>query len=402
MRLFLLPLLFALAAPNALAQDTFEHSVDQARHFIKKGWYVDARNELLTAVATAEGARSYEVHWLLSQVYVELQEIGLAIEHAEKAMRVAPDQAHRDEANEAISYYKTTYAPLKISGPQDGISSRLQLEITSTLFDPELKKFVSKIVLKAKEKQVLPVTFWLPMGTYLVNGHEIEVVANQDNNLELPMGSLGNKGLSKLQVSRVEFASGFGVFFGEDVANLLPGIETQLAITQPVGRLLVGVTLDKTFRSYRVDTYANDSSPLEMAGGIRLGTELFLDGPLALRPSIGYRYGILPGVGYDCAASDSGYECAEGLDPVEARYYAITRAHIPYAELSIDYRSGGNISAFGLGIRIAVDQAFGSVPKSSTGYLYSDESQTTSTITIQDSAYMATGLRLLANISFAL
>jgi hypothetical protein len=399
---FILLLVTLLATAPAVAQDaSSSHAVDQAQLFMRKGWHADARDELLRALTTPEGSQNYQVHWLLAQVLYELLEVGRAMEHAEVAAGLTEDPDKQAACWQLVEFYESTFGAVMVLGPGKGLNSRLQLELTSTLFDPELKRFVGRRTLELTEPVKLPHEVWLPAGTYLLNGHEVTVRAGDTVTLDLPLDALGARGMAALQVMRAELGGGFGVLFGSRVTNLHPSLETQLAITQPVKGVLIGLTLTKSFRSFEVEGYEPSGSPLAMSGGARLGTELLLGGPLALRPFLGYRYGFVPGLAFDCHDTRDGLSCQQEMSPegVTDRFYATGRAHIATAEIGLDYREGGRTNALGLGVRIAVDQLFGAVPSDSVGAR--PEADDTLDISLQDGSFHATAVRILANLSIA-
>ncbi len=404
MRSLLLLVFLLLPWPAAAQGGSTSHAIDQARLFIRKGWHEDAHAELMEALATPEGSQSFEVHWLLSQVSYELLMVGPAVDHARVAAGLTEDADKSAECWQLVEFYEGTYGSVQVIGPQQGLKSRLQLELQTTLFDPELTRYVKRKTLDLTESAPLPRIIWLPAGDYLINGQALTVTAGKEATLRLPLSALGAKGMAALQVPRVELGGGFGVLFGARVANLHPSIETQLSVTQPLGRLLLGLTLDKSFRSYDVEGYGPAHSPAAFSGGLRLGTELLVGGPLAFRPFLGYRYGLLPGISFDCRDTQQGLSCAPELEPngVTDRFYATARAHIAAAELSIDYRDGGRTNAMGIGIRAGVDQVFGSVSESSRGAYTDLDDAEPMEITLQDGSIHATGIRLLVNLSIAL
>jgi hypothetical protein len=399
---------FSLWAGAALAESppTPGHAADQARLFIRKGWHEDAARELEAALATPEGQASFEVHWLLAQVSWELSDIGTAAEHARIAAGLAPGPDEEAACWQLVQDIDATFGSVRVGGPQDGTRSRLQLESTSTQFDPELKRFIAKKTLALTEPVELPVVLWLPGGTYLVNGQEVTVAPGREAALQLPPSALGARGLASLQVLRVEIGGGFGVLLGARVANLRPAVESELTVVQPLGRLLLGATFDKSFRAYEVDGYASARSPLALGGGVLLGTEVLLGGPLAFRPTLGYRYGLLPGLAFDCRESQGGLACAPELPGGDAtdRLYATARTHTGTLQLALDWREGGRVNAVGLGVRAALDQVLGRVPGEDTGARVGSDGEPGAEIatTVQDGDFHATGIRILVNLSLAL
>ncbi len=402
MRFLSLLVLLLVASPASAQEASSAHAVDQAKLFIRKGWHADARDELLRALTSPEGSQNYEVHWLLAQVLYELLEVGRAIEHARVAAGLTEDPDQQAACWQLVDFYESTFGAVEVIGPQQGVSSRLQLELTSTLFDPELKRFVNRKTLELTDTVKLPQVIWLPAGSYLINGQQVDVRAGAQELLMLPMSALGSRGMAALQVMRLELGGGFGVLLGQRVSNMHPSIEAHVSFTQPIGRLLLGATIDKSFRSYEVEGYEPSSDVAAFGGGLRVGTELLLGGPLAFRPFLGYRYGLLPGVGFDCHDAREGLACQAELDDpgVTDRFYGTARTHIASLDLGVDFREGGRTNALGVGVRVGIDQLFGKVPASSLAAYPGAED--TVDISLEDGAFHATGIRILTNVSIAL
>jgi hypothetical protein len=401
-RSVLMLVLLLWAAPVGAQEASSSHAVDQAKLFMRKGWHADARDELLLALTSPEGSQNFEVHWLLALVLYELLVVGRATEHARVAAGLTEDPDQQATCWQLVDFYESTFGAVEVIGPKKGIASRLQLELTSTLFDPELKRFVARKTLDLTDTLELPATVWLPAGSYLINGHEVTVRAGDTVRLQLPLDALGARGMASLQVMRVELGGGFGVLLGSRVANLHPSIESHISFTLPIKGLLLGATIDKSFRSFEVDGYDPSPSPAAFGGGLRLGTDVLVGGPLAFRPFVSYRYGLLPGIGFDCHETREGLSCAAELDEsgVTDRFYGTAKAHTVGAELGIDYREGGRTNALGLGVRVGVDQTFGAVSSASRAAY--DGADNTVEVVVEDGSFHATGVRLLANLSIAL
>ncbi|MED5374400.1 MAG: hypothetical protein VX899_25505 [Myxococcota bacterium] len=399
MSLSLLPTLLA-AAPALAAQADAETHLAQARLFVRKQWYGDAAQELELAVATPEGATMAEAWWLLAQVRYEL----LAVEGARDAARTAAAVADSpDQAAQAAAYadwIDASFGVVEIRAPHAGVQSRLQLERQGLLLDPELKRFVERMALEWTHDQVLPLRVMLPAGDYRIQGSAVSAVPGSESVLELPLGMLGRSGFAALQVTRLELSSGVGVMGSQRVDTLRPSWELQVGVTQPVGDWLAGLVLDYSLRAYQVPGYGPVRQPHALALGARVGRELMVAGPLALRPALGYRYGYLPGVPLACSRQD-GLVCtapAQTESP-EVLIYAVGRAHFVYGEINVDWRRAGRTNATGVGVRVAVDRAFGSLPEQGQAeYLGSPGSVDYS---VDGTRWGATSLRLMANFSHA-
>lgn len=413
--LCLLVLALSAAVPRTAVADeaapNVNHAVNQARFFVRKGWYEDARLELDKVLDTPGAEQNQELQLLAAQVCYELLDIACAVEHARLAAELeglSADPQLTRQANELLDYL-SGFGFLDVRGPQPGVISRLQLDLVSTIFDPEAKKFVNSQALAIREKVTLPITIAVPAGDYQVNGHAVTVEPGETVELVLPMDALGAKGLAALQVTRLEVASGFGMLMGSRVSNLQPGLEVQLGVVQPVGRAFVGATLDWSLRSFRVEDYAARTDLMALSGGPKVGMELFIDGPFAVRPALGYRYGLLPGIAFDCTESggiscvprEDGSDSADSGTVYDSTFYATSRVHVPYGELALDYRQAGRSTAWGMGLRVAADALVGSVPESTQATNASDDSGTTVPVQVTDGDFLAMGLRLLANLSIA-
>jgi len=398
-----------IAGPAAAQSGAYTVHVEQAKLFVRKGWLDDALAELDAARATEDGAADYEVWWLTAQVRYELRDAEGAWQAADDAAAVAPDAEKKEQAYQLSKLLKRTFGALEIAAPRAGVSSRLQLESAGPVLDPDHKKWIDAVALDLRAQSLLPRVISLPQGSYLVNGVEVTVAPGERARMELPMDLLGAGGLAALQVPRVEVAAGLGMLFSGRVPNLNPSLEGQLGYTQPVGRLLLGAHLDYGYRSFQVEGQGTAWSPQAAGGGLRLGTELTVGGPLAIRPGLGYRFAQTPGVPLACSGRDleDTWTCAvpeEGAPASDATIMAVGQAHIPYLEVAVHWRRAGRTTATGFGVRAAVDQAFGILPSEGEATVYTGggASEETLSFHVDEPGWSATGFRLLAELSLTL
>lgn len=391
-------ILLPLLVPFVRAADDAGFHLAQARQFAKNKWYADAAEEIEAGLA-ADGAQNFELHWLGAQVYYELGRMDRAAALATRAVDLAPSDAARDQATGLRDFLVTTFGSLTIQAPYPGIRSRLQLEVTSLVLDPELKRLINKTALELREPVDLPVTVWLPEGDYLVNGRTIHVNVGSVSQLSMEMKELGSRGLAALQVSRLEISLGIAVPFGPDVANLRAGGAAELAFTQPLGPILVGVLGAWDARTYAGGREETVFDPLAGDLGLRVGRELVLGGPLAVRPSLGVRYGTTPGIALSCAEDgDGAARCAADTEAPTYAVYAPGAAVSPFGELVVEYREAGRSTALGIGVKAAVAQSFGTTPRAGTATL--DDGSTLS-YTGDGAPWSATVIRLYTNIDLA-
>ncbi|MDP2311869.1 MAG: hypothetical protein Q8P41_03125 [Pseudomonadota bacterium] len=391
-------------APDDPAGGSVRHHVAQARQFVKNKWYDDAALEIAAALAAPGGADSFDAHWLGAQIYYEVVQADRALVLAERAALLAPNAETREQATTFATFLRSTFGYVALTAPQAGMTSRLQLECTSIVFDADLKRLINKLALQLREPTALPRTLALPDGEYLVNGVKVVVRADTTTPLALEMRQLGARGLAALQVTRLEVAAGTSVLFGDDVDNLRTGGAFELALTLPVGPVLLGALGTFDLRSYAAGGNEFVSDPYAWGAGLRVGRELALGGPLALRPSLGVRYGLVPGIGYACDEADGALSCtplSAAAGPGEVEIYAVGRAITPFAELSLEYREAGRTTALGVGVKAVVEQHVGTVASPGEAVLFETPDGTPLPYVATPASWTATGIRLLANVSFA-
>lgn len=383
-------LAFAWSAP-------VDHHTAQARQFVKRGWYDDAAAEIETGLQLPGGSTDFELNWLGAQIHYQRIDIDRALPFADRAVENAPTDDSRDRAAAFRDYLKGTFGWVLIRGPREGLTSRLQLESSSIVFDADLKRLINQKSLELREPTRLPVRVALPAGEYLVNGAAVRVEAGGSAILALQLNQLGEKGLAALQVTRLDVAAGMSVLLGDRVSNLHPGGAFELALTQPVGPILVAGLLTYDVRTYSAVGAGEMFDPWSLGGGFRVARELVVGGPLAIRPGIGARYALLPGIQLDCA--DSSLECGEpgSTEPV-LRVYTVGRAIVPFAELDVQFREAGRSTAFGIGVRAVGEYWAGWIPEGEATLPGGTEAFG---YTSTPSAFSAGGIRLLANVSIA-
>lgn len=348
----------------ALAAPATSYHLDQARQFVKNGWYDDAAEQIEAGLATPEGAVDFELNWLGAQVYQELIRMDRAAALARRAADLAPNDDARARCEGLYAYLVESWGQVRITAPYEAMRSRLQLEARSPIYAPEEKRLFNQLTLELREPTTLPVVVSLPVGEYLVNGAPVVVVPGGEKELALGLDQLGAKGLAALQVSRLEVSVGALARWGLGGTDIGPTVE--LAFTQPLGPVLLGVVADWDPRAYATVADSRRFDPLAPAAGLRIGRELVVGGPLAVRPSVGARWVFLPGVRVDCAWTDatrSAATCTDaGAPDADLAAYVDAQALAPFGELAVEYRQGGRTTALGVGVKVAGEAAYAWLP----------------------------------------
>lgn len=344
---------------------------EQAAFFARRGWWQDAELEVSAALALPGGAEDAELLWLGARVAYENVDVALAVARAESAAGRAADQDTRDIIDAYALGLRERYGFVVVDTPQKGVVSRLQLEPQTALLDPEDQRFAARAALFWRDRTPLPATLALPVGLWLVNGEAVQVEADKTNTLVLPLRLTGTGALSALQVTRLETALGVGGWLGARATNLGPAARAQLSLTQPLGPLLLGFGGELTLQPW----YTVDSQSLILPPGLglggRVGGEVFLGGPLALRPSLSLRWVQIPGLELACDQAEARWICDwEGPASGPAHHvYVAGRGLAPGLDLLVEYREAGRTTALGTGVKLGVEYATGRVPTEGTAIL---------------------------------
>ena len=332
----------AIAAPDAA------HHLAQAELFTRRGWTDDAWREIEAALAADGGEADPAVHALAAELAWDQRLALRAAAHHEAVARLHPNPAIAAAAGARAADLRRQFARLIIDAPHAGMATRLQLEGGPRLFDADTRQYAQDVALRLRARGALPTTAELPVGGWAVNGHEVELRSGETARLTLPMDAVGRKGLSALQVLRLEVAGGLQLAAGPRAAALRPSPTLELGLTLPVEALLVGITASGTLQGSRGADDVTRQDPSAFALGGRVGSELFTSTPLAIRPALTLRGVRQPGLTPACF--DRG--CADAL---------VTGWQLaPGGELAIDYREAGRTTAFGSGVRLAADLPIGS------------------------------------------
>ncbi len=388
------------AEPGARTETgrTAAYHVAQARQFLKNGWLRDAAAEIDAALALPDGVASPDVAVVGARVFFALRDLDRCLPLARRAADLAPTEAARAEADAWVGLLEASYGWVEVRAPIADLASRLQLEADGPVLDPEHRTWVDAVALELRARSRLPVRVALPAGAYRINGQRVQIDPLATAALELPLSALGARGLAALQVARVELGVGVDAPFGPSVRGLSPGPFAELGLTQPAGPVLVGIVGSFGARGHRTPE-GPETRAAAWSVGARVGREFAIGGPLNVRPTVGVRYANVPGLSLACASAGASLACGpEG--PASADPYATIvvdgRAVVPFAELSVDWRTAGRTSVGGLGVAVGVDHL--------RGHLADGDAHTPAGTPIpytSDAAWSATAVRLSARGSLA-
>lgn len=387
-------------------QDDFHGHIDNAKLFIRKQYWQDALLELESAVALDDGRIDPEAWFMLATVRYELCDLEGARAAAARAHSYSRNDEQLQQASGLSAFLTEQFAVVEIRGPYSGLTARLDVELQSVLFDPNLKLYLAKLKSTRLDKKVmLPIRVGLPAGTYQINGRQLTLGPAEEAQLVLDSTDLGGSGPVGTQLAQAELGVGVGAWLaGQSLDHTLPAPTTQLAFSQPVGPVVAGLMVDWTPRPYHNANDDIDWSPWAWTGGARVGLELADTQPLVVRTSLGYRFGTVPGVELSCLTDpESRYRCTQAVDgdAADLKVYAVGRAHIPMVELSVDYLDRTRTSTVGVGVKVIAEEALGTLPANAQANLPEDGGTISYEVLEGDRTWTATGFRALLNLSLA-
>lgn len=395
----LLWLAVAHAQTTAEAQaDAVQSHVEQARFFIRKQWYEDAGAELEAASKLPDGRIDPEVWYLLATVRYELVDLEGARQAAARAHSYSRTDDQLQLAAGLNAFLTEQFGLVEVRAPYEGLAGRLDLELESVLFDPNLKLYLERLERKVDKRLVFPVRVGLPAGTYQINGEQVVVEPGAERILELDAARLAGGRAPTAQLAKAEIGVGMSFWAGEAVRNLQPAATTEVSLSQPVGPVVAGLTLLWAPTSFAtLESTAFSTAPWAL--GARIGWELPGTGSIVVRPSLGYRYGYLPGIELGCVSDADAWICGS---PAEAELvvYGVGRAHVPLAELAVDLLDPGRKSGVGLGVKVTGERAIGMLPREAFADRSSGEA-VHYVVSEADRRWSATGARFLLDVSLA-
>jgi hypothetical protein len=379
--------------PALASSEDFRSYLDQAKFFLRKEWYEDAREQLERAVGTEDGKLEAEAWFLLAKVRYELGDLQGARFAADRALVHSQDDAQTQQTHELLSYLDQKFGFVTVDAPYDGVSTLLEVQLESTIFDPDLKVWLNRLQRTLAEPVVLPYELGLPAGSYTINGEPVEVAAGSRQLVTPKVGSGG--GLA--QSVQLEIGLGATGFAGGSFQQLIPAPTAEVSLGVPLGPLAVGVLGAWVPQPFTTLAGTLEADPLGWNAGVRIGFELPRTQPVVVRPSVTWRIGQTPGLEVGCAEAGAGWSCSRDAEVRQLYVYSVGLQHQVGAELLIEYLDRSRSSGFGGGVKMATDGLLGAYPRAGTAVAPSGE------ITYEveaPRAYVGLTWRLLAVLSY--
>jgi hypothetical protein len=372
-----------LVVSQVAAADASWH-VAQARQFWKNGWVEDALSEIEAAIATPEGKELFEAWWLGAEISVEEMRIRDAEHYLKGALKAFKNPEQQELAQQLQFYLEASIGFVLVEAPYEGMSSRFQVESTSPILDPELKRRTESYLTRLRDKTALPIELALPVGSWKINGVSVTVVANQQAKLKLSADQLGVRGLAALQVPRLELEGGMFLVPTGQAAGWGP--TAGLTLTIPTWLVFAGPWVGWAAQGPWCSNYGS-MEYTAVEGGFKVGGEGVLGGPFSIRPSIGLGLMRFPGVSLSCTKNGScvGVGTADG---VKIRVPSLAAA--PTLELDVEYQKSGRTKAMAVGIGLEARLLLGRVAEAGEekGFAWTSISRSWTGIGLHPSLYL--------------
>lgn len=377
-----------LSIAFAQQDEDYRGHVDQARFFVRKGWYKDAAMELELATDNPNGALDGSAWYLLAEVRYHLGDVQGALAAADRAHSNSKSTQQLELAAGFSAWLQEQFGQAEVHTRFDGVQSRVDIELQSLILDPDLKNYLKVLSERLSEPQPLPVRFGLPVGTYRINGREVQILAQEISSVRIPVKGAAPE---PLQITEVEASLGVVAWAGPAARGHLPGVTTRFGFTQPIGGWVVGLAGDWSLRPISTpEGYRAASGDIGL--GFRVGVEAARIRDAALRAALSGRVARIGGLGLPCAGGPDGVVCRSGVTPT-AWAYPNSLAFVPGIELSAVVLDRRKPTAIGWGIRILGEAALGRRPESGNAIM--DGNGIPYTIDPTDQRFLLGGIRIM-------
>lgn len=390
----MIPLVLALAHASPTEGEVVDYRgfLDQARFFVRKGWFTDAEEQLVQATRHPDGKVDPEVWFLLAQVRYELADLPGAHAAADQALTWSRDPDQAAATREWVDFLGQRFGMVRLEPPRAGLNTTVDLELQGTILDPELKAWYGRAQERLAGPVDLPLTLGLPAGfTYRFGDHEVVVAANTTTTVPVAVSGVA------LQSLELSLSAGVGALSSQQLAHLFPAPQSELGLVVPLGPLVTGVRAGVVIQPR--ETPSGDAAA--KAGptlGVELGLEDFREDALHFRTGLALRYTLQSGMRMGCVDRQCTLFGAEG-----SQVEGVSPAWLPGVWGQVLWLDRSRSSSVGVGLRFVGERAFGRAE----GDVRADSpvAQTLASpdeLLQQPTSWQAWGFRGLFDVSFAL
>jgi hypothetical protein len=202
---------FALLSTTLQAEEAdFQQKLDQGLLYLKKNMYQQAKEELLPLYQMEQGKRNSQLLISLAKISYELYLMTDAFKFLGEARNQSDlTSSENRDIKEMYDEWKKQYAPVTFQSagsPNEGIFT---LKSTSTLINQHKKSVVQESAQQMALGAMLPLSIYLPYGSYLANQTPFTLTLNEPSPVvEVVLTPLPK---TKKQNSNILLYTGIGV-----------------------------------------------------------------------------------------------------------------------------------------------------------------------------------------------
>ncbi len=188
----------------------FQQKLDQGLLYLKKNMYQQAREELLPLYQLEQGKSNSHLLISLAKVSYELYLMTDAFKFLGEAKRqVDLTGSELREIKEFYDEWNKQYAPITFQSADKVNEGSFTLKSTSTLINQHKKSVVQESSQQVAQGVILPISIYLPYGSYLANQTPFTLTLNEPSPIvEVVLTPLPK---SKKQDSNLLLYTGIGV-----------------------------------------------------------------------------------------------------------------------------------------------------------------------------------------------
>ena len=181
----------AAAQAGPTQERSFAELSRQGQHYLRLERYEAAMEVLERARALPEGRQDFMTHHSLARAYYELLHLEKAFPVAREALLVAgSNKDHQQQAERLLGSLNERFAGVTFrrAPEQRGplVEGVIHLKDRGGLINPKKKKLFHRIAQRLRDNPVrLPVTVYLPFGSYTGNGTPFDVAPGETAEVEL-------------------------------------------------------------------------------------------------------------------------------------------------------------------------------------------------------------------------
>ena len=165
----------AIAAPVR----SYEQQLEQVRLYIKKKMYEAAKNELEHLKFSDRGRDDERVYTALAKVNYKLHYITEALDHLRQARQLTRDPNTRSQLSNLYEQWLSAFGLVRFESIDELQRGRVELIRKRKLINKQRQSALLSVQKQLSSAVNLPVSVYLPYGSYTANGVSFKLERNQ-------------------------------------------------------------------------------------------------------------------------------------------------------------------------------------------------------------------------------